>query len=123
MGLDASVRRRCFEEGKLKPGPLPLDDLYIYEEGYLCSKTLDAAEEELGFNEFMNRYRDLYYRFEEWVDHEACEHEFGDYCTEWVSNWAGVAGFESRVEETGGETEFPPPVQAAPRSERRPLSR
>lgn len=33
MGLDATVRCRCFEEGKIKPGPLPLDDLYIARKG------------------------------------------------------------------------------------------
>ena len=32
MGLDAFVRCRCFEEGKLKPGPIPLEDLYIDDE-------------------------------------------------------------------------------------------
>ncbi len=26
MGLDAFVRCRCFEEGKLKPGPIPFED-------------------------------------------------------------------------------------------------
>lgn len=28
MGLDATVRCRCFEEGKLKPVPVPFDDLH-----------------------------------------------------------------------------------------------
>ena len=41
MGLDAFVRCRCFEEGKLKPGPIPFEDLYIDEEDFICSKFLD----------------------------------------------------------------------------------
>lgn len=41
MGLDAFVRCRCFEEGKLKPGPMPLEDLYIDDEEFICSKLLD----------------------------------------------------------------------------------
>lgn len=41
MGLDATVRCRCFEEGKLKPGPVPYDDLYIDVDGNLASKKLD----------------------------------------------------------------------------------
>ena len=42
MGLDASVRCRCFEEGKLRPGPVPLEDVYVDTEGYLSSRKLDA---------------------------------------------------------------------------------
>lgn len=45
MGLDASVRCRCFEEGKLKPGPVPVEDLYIDSDGYLASRKLDEARE------------------------------------------------------------------------------
>lgn len=48
MGLDATVRCRCFEEGKLKPGPVPYDDLYIDGEGYIASRRLDARRAELG---------------------------------------------------------------------------
>ena len=106
MGLDASVRCRCFEEGKLKPGPVPFEDLYIDEEGYLSSRKLSSAHSKYGYRQYRARYGELDDAFEKWADH-ACEHEFGDYCTEWVSNWAGVAAFECRVEEAGGEAEFP----------------
>lgn len=46
MGLDASVRCRCFEEGKLSPGPVPLEDVYVDTEGYLSSRKLDAESGE-----------------------------------------------------------------------------
>lgn len=106
MGLDATVRCRCFEEGKLKPGSVPYDDLYIDGEGYLASRMLDSRRAELGRRRFAARYGELERAFYDWSDH-CCEHEDGDYVVEWVSNWAGVAGFESRVEEAGGEAEFP----------------
>ena len=106
MGLDATVRCRCFEEGKLKPGPVPYDDLYIDGEGYIASRRLDTRRAELGRRRFAARYGELEKAFYDWSDH-CCEHENGDYVVEWVSNWAGVVEFESRVEEAGGEAEFP----------------
>lgn len=104
MGLDASVRCRCFEEGKLNPGPVPTDDLYIDEDGYLASRTLDEARKQFDYRRFDARYGALDDAFCEWVDH-CCEHEFGEYRSEWVSNWAGCVEFEDLVEEAGGEEE------------------
>lgn len=106
MGLDATVRCRCFEEGKLKPGPVPSDDVYVDEEGYLSSRKLDTAHERLAYRQFCARYGDLQREFENWAE-SCCEHEGGDYCSEWVSNWSGCAEFESLVEDAGGEAEFP----------------
>ncbi len=106
MGLDATVRCRCFEEGKLKPGPIPLEDLYIDKDGYLASRTLDAAREKYDYRRFDARYGALSDEFCEWLQ-DCCEHEGGDYFTEWVDNWAGVAHFCALVESAGGEAEFP----------------
>lgn len=106
MGLGASVRCRCFEEGKLKPGPVPFEDLYIDEEGYLSSRMLDDAHSRYGYSEYLKRYVELEDAFWKWKEH-ACEHEDGDYCCEWVSNWVGVAAFRCRVREAGGEADFP----------------
>ena len=106
MGLDATVRCRCFEEGKLKPGPVPLDDLYIDKEGYLSSRKLDAAYKRLTYRQFDARYGDLQREFEDWSG-SCCEHAGGDYCSEWVSNIAGCAQFEDLVEAAGGEADFP----------------
>lgn len=106
MGLDATVRCRCFEEGRLKPGPIPAEDLYIDKDGYLSSRTLDAAREKYDYRRFDARYGELRDAFDEWLC-DCCEHEDGDYFAEWVSNWAGVAHFCALVEEAGGEAEFP----------------
>lgn len=106
MGLDATVRCRCFEEGKLKPGPIPYEDLYIDEEGYLSSSMLDAAHEKYDYRRFQARYGNLEREFEEWSNN-CCEHEFGDYCSERVGNIAGCAHFQSLVKESGGELAFP----------------
>lgn len=106
MGLGATVRCRCFEEGKLKSGPVPLEDLYIDKEGYLASRTLDSAREKYGCRRFDARYGALSDAFYEWL-HDCCEHEDGDYFVEGVSNWGGAAHFCALVEEAGGEAEFP----------------
>lgn len=106
MGLDAVVRCRCFEEGKLKPGPVPLEDLYIDEEGYLWSRKLAAARKRFDHRQFEARYGVLEQQFMEWT-HSCCEHEDGEYCSEWVSNWGGCARFRDRVRAAGGEDEFP----------------
>ncbi len=106
MGLDAYVRCRCFEEGKLKPGPVPFDDLYIDEDGYLSSKKLDAARSVYDRRRFSARYGQLEDDFLAWSEN-CCEHEDGEYCSEWVGNVAGVAQFQALVEQLGGVDEFP----------------
>ena len=106
MGLDATVRCRCFEEGKLSPGPVPFDDLYIDEDGCLSSRKLDRARYAFDYRRFDARYGKLQYEFDTWARH-CCEHEYGQYCDERVSNWAGCAQFENLVEEAGGGETFP----------------
>lgn len=106
MGLDASVRCRCFEDHKLKPGPVPYEDLYVDEEGYLYSRKLREAHARFDYRQFQARYGKLEEEFSEWLD-DPCEHEFGEYCSEWVGNWAGARAFEDLVEDAGGEKEFP----------------
>ena len=106
MGLGATVRCRCFEEGKLKPGPVPLDDLYVDDEGYLASRKLDAVRKRLDHRRFDARYGELEDEFYRWTE-SCCEHEDGEYCSESVSNVAGCAQFRSLVEEAGGEAELP----------------
>lgn len=106
MGLDASVRCRCFEEGLLRPGPVPVEDLYIDEEGWLSSRTLDYARERLDRDEFKEQYGALEDAFNEWLLHP-CAHEDGFCCDEWISNWSGVGHFEDLVEECGGRDRYP----------------
>lgn len=106
MGLDATVRCRCFEEGKLKPGPVSFDDLYIDSDGYLASRKLDAAYKAYGGRRYEARYHELDRAFDNWLEH-CCEHEDGEYCDEWVSNWGGCGEFRYLVREAGGEELFP----------------
>lgn len=106
MGLDASVRCRCFEDGFLLPGPVPAEDLFIDEEGYLSSKTLASAYEEYGYRQYSARFESLDRAFDEWLEHP-CEHEFGEICTEWVANMAGKARFCSIIDDLGGEASYP----------------
>lgn len=106
MGLDATIRCRCFEEGKLKPGPIPFEDLYIDKDGCLASRMLDAAREKYDHRRFEARYGALDDEFCEWLV-DSCEHEDGVYFSEWVSNWSGVAHFCALVDKAGGETKFP----------------
>ncbi len=102
MGLDASVRCRCFEEGKLRPGPVPIEDLYIDDEGYLSSRKLDDAYARFSLRQVWARYYELENAFREWSDHP-CEHEDGEICSERVGNWSGCAVFEDYCEEIGEE--------------------
>lgn len=106
MGLDATVRCNCFEKGKLKPGPVPYEDLYIDDEGYLSSRKIDEAYEKYDYRRFEARYGALQRDFEDWR-RDCCDHEDGDYCSEWVSNWAGCAQFKQLLEAAGGKNEFP----------------
>ena len=106
MGLDATVRCRCFEEGRLRPGPVPLDDVYVDEEGYLSSRKLDAARARLTYRQFLARYGDLQREFEDWAD-SCCEHEDAELCAEHVANWSGCAEFRELVKRAGGEKNYP----------------
>ena len=106
MGLDGTVRRRCFEEGRLRPGPVPLEDVYVDEEGYLASRTLDEARERLTRRQFDARYADLERAFDDWL-HSCCEHEDAELCAEHVANWSGCAEFRELVDRAGGEKNYP----------------
>lgn len=106
MGLDAFVRCRCFEEGKLKPGPIPLEDFYIDDEDHICSKFLDQKLEELGSDLFWERYGDLESDFLDWIDN-ACEHEYGEICSESVGNFCGVLNIYADLSSDEGESKYP----------------
>lgn len=106
MGLDASVRCRCFEEGKLEPGTVPVEDLYIDSDGYLASRKLDEAHEAYDDRRFEARFYELDRAFDMWLE-QCCEHEDGEYCTERVGNWASCGEFRYLVRKAGGERLFP----------------
>lgn len=106
MGLDATVRCTCYEKGLLKPGPVPYEDLYIDEEGYLSSRTLDDAHGRYDFRQYNARFGELEDAFRDWLDH-SCEHEDGDLCWERIGNIAGCSAFHCLLDEAGGEEAFP----------------
>lgn len=106
MGLGATVRCRCFEEGCLTPCPVPQNDLHIDADGYLASRRLDEARKRLDHRRFDARYGDLEDAFTHWLDH-CCEHGEGDYCAERVGNIAGCAQFDMLVRAAGGKGKFP----------------
>ncbi|MBF0920890.1 MAG: hypothetical protein HXK54_02650 [Atopobium sp.] len=106
MGLDAFVRCRCFEEGKLKPGPIPFEDLYIDDEDYICSKFLDQKRKELSSELFWERYGDLECDFLDWT-HSACEHEYGEICSESVGNFCGLLSIYTDLSSDEGKSKYP----------------
>lgn len=106
MGLDAFVRCRCFEEGKLKPGPIPFEDLYIDDEDYISSKFLDQKRKELSSEQFRERYGDLESDFLDWID-SACEHEYGEICSERVGNFCGLLSIDAVLSSDEGESKYP----------------
>ena len=81
MGLDASVRCRCFEEGRYSEPPFPIG---IDEEGYP-----DLAERR-SFEDVLE--------FDQWLL-SACEHGDMTLACEWISNWGGYRAFQSAVRE------------------------
>ena len=116
MGLEATVRCRCFEEGKLTPFPLPSGDLYIDDEECLASCTLNHAQAKYEHDQeaFDRCFGDLQLAFEQWVDH-ACEHERGEYLREQVCGRAGIDEFAERMERLGGAAKFPLLARMLPR--------
>lgn len=106
MGLDARVRCRCFEDGRLKPGPVPVTDLYIDEDGYLASRTLDTASIRYDWRRYHARYGKLDEEFTLWLE-DCCEHENGEYCSEWIGTWGMYGVFQDVVEEAGGKEVLP----------------
>ena len=67
MGLDASVRCRCFEEHRLNPCPVPYEDLYIDVDGYLSSRSLDEAHAKYDYRQIQARYGQLDDEFRDWA--------------------------------------------------------
>ena len=106
MGLDAFVRCRCFEEGKLKPGPIPFEDLYIDDEEFICSKLLDQKRKELSSEQFEELYGDLERDFVDWT-YNACEHEDGEICSERVGNFCGLLSIGAVLSSDEGESKYP----------------
>ena len=88
MGLDAFVRCRCLEEGRVSEPPLPMEDPYVDGEGCVSSRTLDAERERLGRREFSRCFWGLQDRLAQWSE-SCCEHEDMHARDEWACNVSG----------------------------------
>jgi hypothetical protein len=105
MGLDAFVRCNCFELGLTSAPPIPREELFIDEEGYISSTKASSAWPTMSFDEYSNEFGEVDDRIREWEEN-CCVHPEMDYCSEWMGNWYAVRFFEGLVEQLGNE-EFP----------------
>ena len=103
MGLDAFVRCRCFEEGLVSDPPLPMEDLYVDDDGYVWSHALDEEHERLGREEYSRRYNDLEHQLIRWCD-TCCKHEGMHICDEWVCNSSGWSELQWLFQQLGDLT-------------------
>ena len=87
MGLDASVRCRCWEEGKCTPPPYS-DFVHLDNEGYV---NLD-----LPWQSHRDEHR-IFYRWQE----SCCPHKGMNYAIQRISNWTGYRLFQQKLEEIG----------------------
>lgn len=90
MGLDAKVRCRCWEEGKIKPLPFPEHIRLNLDEGYF---ELDLPYEG---NE------DKFSRFDIWTE-DCCPHGDLTCASEYISNWTGYRLFQEALGQVGWE--------------------
>lgn len=103
MGLDAFVRCRCFEEGRVSQPPVPMEDLYVDEEGYIASRTLCSEYERLGYKMFYERHGELEDQLRSWSE-ACCSHEDMHLCDEWVCNISGWSKLRWLFQALGEET-------------------
>src|SRR5579872_2123919 len=87
MGLDATVRCRCWEDGTVTPCPFP-ELVFLDNEGYL-NLTLSWKDNP-----------DTHRRFDQWL-RTCCPHEDMEYASEHISNWSGYRFLQQRLAEIG----------------------
>ncbi|RYQ70084.1 hypothetical protein PG2103B_0548 [Bifidobacterium pseudolongum subsp. globosum] len=95
MNIYARVRCRCYDDGMLKPGPVPFSDLYLDEEDTVCSQNIDAAEmdDAVTLEEWKRDWEALSAAYEQWRQYGACAHEDMAYCSAWLGNTGDVAEY------------------------------
>lgn len=86
MGLDATVRCRCWEDGRAAPFERP-ELVRLGAEGFL---ELSAPWDEASAA--------LHARFESWLD-VCCAHPRTCFAAEWIASWFGVADFRFALKE------------------------
>ena len=87
MGLDASVRCRCWEDGLCSPPPSLAVRLRYDPE---TAKVSQVMPEGLSLEEVMT----FHLEYELWMMEHACVHEDMRIASERISNWAGLREFQ-----------------------------
>jgi hypothetical protein len=87
MGLDGSVMCRCFEQGRVKPPPVPREWLHIDEEGSLNLRPGHDSHEAI-------------FKVDEWMQ-TACLHPDMNQASEHVANWPGYRAFQQALGRAG----------------------
>lgn len=88
MGLDASVRCTCYEDGRTLPPPVPAELLAFDDEGWLqLDLPYEGNEEQFA-------------RFARWWS-ASCEHEDMRAARVHVSNWSGYRAFQQALGRAG----------------------
>ncbi|KFI66577.1 hypothetical protein [Bifidobacterium magnum] len=114
MGLDGVVQCNCWRDHTASTPPTGWDDIYCDTDGWISSRRIDQAWQESDSHDvFRKRFGMLEDAIEEWRAH-GCTHEDMEYCSEWISNWAGVAHFRSLIAQMGGTDRFQTLAQMFP---------
>lgn len=95
MGLDATVRCRCWENGTLTSPPPHGEHVRLDEMEQCVFLDLPWNAEN----------REKHDAFEKWLA-SCCPHPQMEAAAEWISNWNGLRAFQSRLQELGLE-KFP----------------
>ena len=90
MGYDAYVRCRCWEEGRLKPGPFPLEQIEIDDDDDMPSAPVVPGGHDL----------ETLIAFDIWVM-TCCEHEDMCLVSERIANIAGMGQLRRGLEAAG----------------------
>ena len=102
MGLDAIVRCRCWENGKISSPPPHISNVKVDEEDNLV---LDLPWQD---------NRDKHDSFDDWIEH-CCTHPRMEQARERISNWGGYRQFQSQLMEFGID-QFPTLRDMLPKS-------
>lgn len=101
MGLDATVRCTCWEEGKTTPPPVARSRI-----------RLDAATDDLDLDLPWDGNHEAHAAFQDWLE-SCCEHPRMRFAWERISSWAGVRHFQNALRALGAD-KFPRLLAAIP---------
>jgi hypothetical protein len=90
MGYGAYVRCRCWEEGRIKPGPFPLHQLEIDDDDDMPATPIAAGEIDM----------EVLIAFDSWV-RSCCDHENMHLVSERIGNIASMGHLRHGIEAAG----------------------